>query len=135
MTIPHIPFNFSMADIPRATTPTRPNSAGPVCAGCINKTGEIAAKNVRINDLAAEAATLREQITDLQAHVNALPPTERDFEDLRKRTHLLAKQDAEARAALADVRNELQTALGKLASTERTVANLHARFKRLGLTP
>lgn len=100
--------------------------AKPACIACMNKAGELAAKNEQINRLKGEAADLREQITDLQALANAAQPAPADFAELRARVHRLANEEATARRALWDTRNELQDALGKLARAERTIANRDA---------
>lgn len=107
-------------------------STPPVCVGCQNKAGEIAYKADRIKTLSREIDGLHEQIISLQAAANLAAPAPAAFADLHARTHRLANEEAVARAALADVRNELQDALGKLARAERTILNRDELIRNLG---
>ena len=104
----------------------RPQPA--TCNGCMNKDGELAAKNGQISDLKAAAEALREQITDLQAALNEREPTDSEMAELRARMHLNAKHEQEQRRRA----DRLE---GELAHERRTVANLHQRFRNLGMTP
>lgn len=131
MTIPHVPF--SMAGFRVSQPVVRPNA--DACVACFNKAGEIAVKVEQAKTLTAEKDALLEQITGLQAQVNAMPPTDREFADLRARVHLLARQEATLRAEHADLENRLQDVIRERESQRRTVENLHARLRRLGHTP
>lgn len=128
---PPYPYGVMTAAVP---APYAEPAPAP-CVGCQNKAGEIAYKADRVKTLEREKAELLEQITDLTALANAAQPAPADFAELHARVHRLANEEAAARVALADCRNELQDALGKLARAERTIANLHQRFRQLRHTP
>lgn len=122
------PYPYNLAGRP----PAKPVAEKPApCVPCQNKAGEIAYKADRIKTLEREATELREQITNLQAQVNTTAPAPAEYADLHARTHRLAREEAAARAALADCRNDLQDALGKLDRAERTIANRDAQIAML----
>lgn len=121
-----VPYPYGATAPPRQTAmaPT----AAPPCGGCMNKAGELAAKNEQINTLKAEIAEKNEQITDLQAALADAPPTDREMAELRERMHLNARQEQEQRRRADQLEREL-------ASERRTNENFRIRFERLGMTP
>jgi predicted nucleic acid-binding Zn-ribbon protein len=109
--------------------------AEKTCVACMNKAGELAAKNVQITELKDEAAGLREQITDLQAAVNTASPAPAEYADLHARMHRLANEEAAARRTINATEKRVHEVARERDSALRTIENLHQRFRQLGMTP